>query len=216
HVFRGLGRALALAVLVGLAVCLTLAPAVMTILGWRLFTVLPVRGSQSRNGFIRVQARRRRHLGLAMLTRRSAALLVVIAVAGGLVLAAVPLTHARLDLSLVAALPKEDSVAEGADLLALAGLRGISAPSEILVEKPGVVAERPELAPLQMALAQQPGVARIVGPADLPTKQPRGILLSESGNAARYLLIYDTDPLGAEAIGYVRHLESGPPPLVAG
>ena len=46
QVFRGLGPALALTVLVGLAVCLTLAPAVMTILGWRLFTVLPVRGSQ--------------------------------------------------------------------------------------------------------------------------------------------------------------------------
>jgi putative drug exporter of the RND superfamily len=101
HVFRGLGPALALTVLVGLAVCLTLAPAVMTILGWHLFTVLPVRGSQSRNGFIRVRARRRRHLGLALLTRRLAALLVVIAVGCGLALAAVPLTDARLDLSLL-------------------------------------------------------------------------------------------------------------------
>jgi putative drug exporter of the RND superfamily len=96
HVFRGLGPALALTVLVGLAVCLTLAPAVMTILGWRLFIVVPVRGSQSRNGFLRA-APRRRHLGLALLTRRASALLVVIAVGGGLALAAVPLTHARLD-----------------------------------------------------------------------------------------------------------------------
>jgi RND superfamily putative drug exporter len=214
QVFRGLGPALALTVLVGLAVCLTLAPAVMTILGWRLFTVLPVRGSQSRNGFLRA-APRRRHLGLALLTRRASALLVVIAVGGGLALAAVPLTHARLDLSFVGALPRDDSVAEGADLLAVAGLRGISAPSEILVEKPGVVAERPELARLQTALAQQPGVARVIGPADMPTKQPRGVLLSESGNAARYLLIYDSDPLGAQAIGYVRQLESSLPDLVA-
>jgi RND superfamily putative drug exporter len=106
-------------------------------------------------------------------------------------------------------------VAEGADLLALAGLRGISAPSEILVEKPGVVAERPELARLQTALAQQPGVARVIGPADMPTKQPRGVLLSQSGNAARYLLIYDSDPLGAEAIGRVRQLELNLPHLVA-
>ena len=44
-IFRGLGPALALTVLVGLAVCLTLTPALMTVLGWRLFTVLPVRGS---------------------------------------------------------------------------------------------------------------------------------------------------------------------------
>ena len=110
----------------------------------------------------------------------------------------------------VAALPRDDSVAEGADLLALAGLRGISAPTEILVEKPGVVTDRVRLARLQVALAQQPGVARVIGPADLPTKQPRGLLLSESGNAARYLLIYDSDPLGAQSIGYVRQLERKP------
>jgi RND superfamily putative drug exporter len=214
HVFRGLGPALALTVLVGLAVCLTLAPAIMTILGWRMFTVLPVRGSQARNGFLRA-APRRKHRLLALLTMRPTALLVALAVGGGLALAAVPLTHARLDLSFVAALPRDDSVAEGADLLALAGLRGISAPTEILVEKPGIVADRVDLARLQVALATQPGVARVIGPAELPTKQPRGLLLSESGNAARYLLIYDSDPLGAQAIGYVRQLEESLPDVVA-
>ena len=43
----GLGPALALTVLVGLALCLTLTPAAMTIMSWRLFTVLPVRGSDA-------------------------------------------------------------------------------------------------------------------------------------------------------------------------
>jgi putative drug exporter of the RND superfamily len=213
HIFRGLGPALALAVLVGLAVCLTLAPAVMTIAGWRLFTVLPVRGSQSRNGFLRaVPARKYR--GLKLLTYRGSALLAVIIVSCGLVLAASPLIHARLDLSFVAGLPRDDSIAKGADLLAAAGLRGISAPTEVLVEKPGVVTERPALARLQVALAQQPGVTRVIGPADLRAKQPRGVLLSDSGNAARYLVIYDSDPLGAQAIGYVRQLESNMPALV--
>lgn len=213
HIFRGLGPALALAVLVGLAVCLTLAPAVMTIAGWRLFTVVPVRGSQSRNGFLRaVPARKYR--GLKLLTYRGSALLAVIIVGCGLALAASPLTHARLDLSFVAGLPRDDSIAEGADLLAAAGLRGITAPTEVLVEKPGVVNERPALAQLQVALAKQPGVARVIGPADLATKQPRGVLLSDSGNAARYLVIYDSDPLGAQAIGYVRQLESNLPALV--
>jgi RND superfamily putative drug exporter len=212
QVFRGLGPALALTVLVGLGVCLTLAPAVMTILGWRLFTVRRV--SQYRNGFLRPLPRRKHRL-LAPLTHRASALLVVVLVGGGLALAAIPLTHARLDLSFVAALPRDDNVAEGADLLALAGLRGISAPTEILLEKPGVVTERPELARLQAALARQPGVTRVIGPADLTTKQPRGVLLSQSGNAARYLVIYDSDPLGADAIGYLRQLQSSLPNLVA-
>ena len=45
EIFRALGPALALTVLVGVGLCLTLTPAAMRILGWRLFTVLPVRGS---------------------------------------------------------------------------------------------------------------------------------------------------------------------------
>ena len=77
------------------------------------------------------------------------------------------------------------------------------------------MADRVDLARLQVALAKQPGVARVIGPAELPTKQPRGLLLSESGNAARYLLIYDSDPLGAQAIGYVRQLEESLPDVVA-
>jgi putative drug exporter of the RND superfamily len=215
HIFRGLGPALALSVLVGLAVSLTLAPAIMTILGWRLFTLFPSRASEARNGFLRV-TQGRKYRGLKLLTYRGTALLAVVVVGGGLALAAFPLTHARLELSFVAGLPRDDSIAEGADLLAVAGLRGISAPTEVLVEKPGVVDERLTLARLQVALARQPGVARVIGPADLPTKQPLGVLLSESGNAARYLVIYDSDPLGAQAIAHVRQLESDLPELVTG
>jgi RND superfamily putative drug exporter len=214
HIFRGLGPALALTVLVGLAVSLTLAPAVMTILGWRLFTLFPSRVWQSRNGFLRV-TEARKYRGLKLLTYRGTALLAVIVVGGGLALAAIPLTHARLDLSFVAGLPRDDSIAEGAELLAVAGIRGISAPTEVLVEKPGVVDERAALAQLQVALARQPGVARVIGPADLPTKQPRGVLLSDSGNAARYLVIYDSDPLAAQAISHVRELEANLPELVS-
>jgi RND superfamily putative drug exporter len=214
HIFRGLGPALALTVLVGLAVCLTLAPAVMTILGWRLFTVLPVRGSQARNGFVRAAPDRRYH-ALKLLTHRSAAFVAVVVVGGVLALAASPLTHARMDLSFVAGLPRDDSIAEGAELLTAAGLRGISAPTEILVEKPGVVSERLALARMQNELARQPGITRVIGPADLATNQPRGVLLAESGNAARYLLIFDSDPLGARAIGYVRQLQASLPELAA-
>ena len=56
-IFRGLGPALALTVLVGMLVCLTSSPAVMVIVGWRLFTVLPVRGLPSRGGLVAEPAR---------------------------------------------------------------------------------------------------------------------------------------------------------------
>jgi len=82
------------------------------------------------------------------------------------------------------------------------------------VERPGVAADRSALTRLQDELAQQPGITRVIGPADLLMSRPRGVLISESGNAARYLLIYDSDPLGARAIGHVRQLESDLPQLV--
>ena len=77
-----------------------------------------------------------------------------------------------------------------------------------------MAADRSALTRLQDELAQQPGVTRVIGPSDLLMSRPRGVLISESGNAARYLLIYDTDPLGAQAIGHIRQLESNLPELV--
>ncbi len=207
EIFRGLGPALALTVLVGLAICLTLTPAVMTILGWRLFTVLPVRGSPARGGLAIVSDEPPRHRGLELLTRRGPALLAAGGVIVMLGLAAAPLSHARLDLSFTAALPKTDGVSEGADLLSKSGLRGISAPTEILVEQPGIVGERAALARLQESISRQPGVTKVFGPADLPTSDVYGLVLAQSGNAARYIVVYDTDPLGSTAIAHVRQLQ---------
>jgi uncharacterized membrane protein YdfJ with MMPL/SSD domain len=47
-------------------------------------------------------------------------------------LVSLPLAQARLDLSFTAGLPHDDGVAEGAELLDAAGIRGISAPTEVL------------------------------------------------------------------------------------
>jgi len=209
-VFRGLGPALALTVLVGLALCLTLTPALMTVMGWRLFTVLPVRGS--RRAATRRRARRRqdgdRLEGLVRrLTRRGPAAVAVLMVVAVLGIAVLPLAHARLDLSFTAGLPRDDGVYRGAQLLGDAGLRGITAPTEVLVEQEGVAAQRPELARLEDELARQPGVARVIGPADLPSDRARGLVLSTSGDAARYLVVFDSDPLAARAVANARLLQ---------
>jgi RND superfamily putative drug exporter len=72
---------------------------------------------------------------------------------------------------------------------------------------PGVTGQRAALTRLQHALASQPGVAGVVGPADIPAVQ-RGahLMLARSGNAARYGAIERSDPLGATAISRVREL----------
>lgn len=218
-IFRGLGPALALTVLIGLGTCLTLTPALMTILGWRLFTALPVRGFKRQHPHLpdvrQVQGlRERAGLLIRLLTRRVPAAVVVLGTLVVLALAAVPLAQARLDLSFTAALPPSDSVAVGAQLLQDAGLRGISAPTEVLVEGSGIGSRRADLERMQQAIVEQPGVARVLGPADYPFSKPRGIVLSENGDAARFIVIYNSDPLAAEAITNVRVLQRSLPQLI--
>ena len=210
-IFRGLGPALALTVLVGMLVCLTLAPAVMVIVGWRLFTVLPVRGSPSRGGLVAEPARSTRWI--ERLTRRRPAAVAVLGVVVLLGLLALPLQQTRLDLSFTATLPESDPVARGADLLGDAGLRGLTAPTEVILEQPGIVTERPALARLQRALAAETGVARVFGPADLPGSEPRGLVLSQSGDAARLVVVVDSDPLAATAMNDISALERRLPTL---
>ncbi|HWJ53543.1 MAG TPA: MMPL family transporter [Propionibacteriaceae bacterium] len=216
EIFRALGPALALTVLVGLAICLTLTPAVMTISSWRLFTVLPVRGSE-RGDQIEFghPAERMRLLtrGIRLLTRRGVALGAAAGVVVLLGLASLPLAQARLDLSFTAGLPRDDSVAEGAQLLGAAGIRGISAPTEVLIEQEGVTRQRAELSRLEEAISRQPGVVKVLGPEDLPTERASSLVLAESGNAARLVVIYDSDPLAAEAIDNVLILQRRMPEL---
>ena len=221
-VFRGLGPALALTVLVGLAVCLTLTPALMTVLGWRLFTIVPVRGSdragpRDRTGTSGRTSRHGDGQGLTRLvtrlTRRGPALVAVLLVVVVLGLAVLPLVGARLDLSFTAGLPHDDGVYRGAQLLDDAGLRGITAPTEVLLEQDGVIGQRPALARLEQELSRQPGVSRVIGPADLPSTQARGVVLSTSGDAARYLVVFDSDPLAARAVSNARLLQDRLPGL---
>lgn len=216
-IFRALGPALALTVLVGLAVCLTLTPAVMTILSWRLFTVLPVRSSarssHAGDSTHAVERRGRLTAAIRLLTARGPALAAAAGVVVVLGLASVPLASARLDLSFTAALPDDDSVSEGAQLLADAGLRGISAPTEVLLERPGITADRAALTRLEDAIARQPGVVRVLGPREVPAEEARGLVFAESGNAARFVVVYDSDPLAAEAIANARYLQDRLPEL---
>lgn len=204
EIFRALGPALALTVVIGVVLSLTLTPALMTILGWRLFTVVPVRGShraQTDEEHSPLGQRQRRVERLvARLTRRGPALLATTLVIVALGLAAAPLSQARFDLSFTAGLPRADGVAQGAEILDAAGLRGISAPTEVVVEQPGIAGERSALLAMQRALERQPGVARVVGPADSPFTDPQGVVPASSGDAARFLVIMDSDPLAARAI----------------
>ena len=238
QLFRAFGPALALTVLVGVLVSLTLTPAVMTLVGRRLVRVRP-RGAAApgtagpgtaapgtadaaaapdaavapdRAPGTAPDAAQRPTRGAAVgllvravSDRRGAAVAVLLGL-GLLVLAAAPALHMRLDLSFSSGLPHSDQVRRGAAVLDRSGIRGVTGPTEIIVRSPGIADHRAELERLQAAVAAQPGVAQVLGPAQNPLPDRFGVVLSRDGNAARLIVILDSDPLGAPAIADLNRL----------
>lgn len=86
---------------------------------------------------------------------------------------------------------------------------GILSPTVLVVSGRGVTAQRAALTRLQRSLAKERGVALVVGPANQPLDGMRfGATLSTKGNAARYFIVLSNDPLGAAAIDDLRRLRA--------
>jgi RND superfamily putative drug exporter len=85
---------------------------------------------------------------------------------------------------------------------------GVSAPTTLIVSAPGITERRQRLADLQSLLANQPGIAGIIGPASNPAEQGFGVVLSGTGDAARFVLISENDPLGADAVRLLDNLRA--------
>jgi putative drug exporter of the RND superfamily len=91
---------------------------------------------------------------------------------------------------------------------------GILSPTVVIVQGEAVSERRRGLARFQRALGAQPGVAAVVGPAYQPTGREFGAVLSSTGDAARYFLVLDSDPLGARAVRRLARLRARAPQLV--
>jgi putative drug exporter of the RND superfamily len=225
------GPALALTVAVAMAVAVTLAPALIATFGSLLFRPGPAwfrraaaqhdaaplgdTSAGARPG--RVTTWQDRLARLA--TARPVALAVAAACVAALVLAGLGLGHIRLGFPLIRALPANTQEVRAEQAAAKGFVPGILSPTEVLVQGPGLAGRPAALARLQRALAQQPGVAGVLGPASHPMAQrsllQRGVHLTvaRSGNAARYGVIDRTDPLGPAAINRVRELRRDLPAL---
>ena len=196
ELFRAFGPSLALTVLVGMLVSLTLVPAVMAILGHRLFRAA---GAASATLLDRAPSRLTLWLGRAVSGRRGAAVALVLS-AAVLVPMSLPMLAMRIDVSFTSELPDHDPVLRGARVLDDSGVRGVVAPTEILVEGEGITRQRVALARLGRLIAAEPGVAEVIGPGFSPLDDRLGIVLSPTGDAARFVTILDSAPLGAQAI----------------
>ncbi|SNY25527.1 MMPL family transporter [Paractinoplanes atraurantiacus] len=210
--FHAFGPGMALAVLVGLAVAVTLVPALLAILGPYAFW--PGRHDRVPGQAARA-ARERRDRRTQWLVRRKPAAIVLTLGVLVLAVAALPARHLGLGLSFVSSLPADDQVRQAA-VAARAGFAdGIVSPTVLLLERPGITQDRSALDRLQRMLADRPGIAGVVGPADQPVPDELGLVLSRDGSAARYLLVLDSLPLGASGIGTLSSLRADLPRLLS-
>jgi RND superfamily putative drug exporter len=203
--FRAFGPGMALTVLVSLAVAITLIPALMAILGRHIFW------PRGRRPEERPQ-RRPNRLAYAV-TARPVALVIALVAIAGLVIACRGLMETRLGVTQIAGLPEDSQPRRAQDAAAKGFAPGILSPTVVLVE--GIEAtDVPALARLERALADEPGVATSIGPASKTAQELPGLLLTENGEAARYLLVLDQEPQGGPALDTVGELRERLPALL--
>jgi putative drug exporter of the RND superfamily len=212
EVLQELGPALALAVVAGVLVAVTLVPAALAIFGRALYWPRPPAPAEVDPE--RAPVPGHNFLG-RLIAHRSAALVVGLVCAAGLAFAAWEVRDTRLGVTTIPGLPASAQERIGAEDAGRGFAAGMLAPAQVIVARPGIAAETAGLARLGDELLRQPGVAAVVGPADTPFLRGRGVLTSASGGAARFLVAYRTDPYGAAAIDEVGALRGRLPALAA-
>jgi RND superfamily putative drug exporter len=208
--FRAFGPGLALTAAVALVVSITLIPAMLAIFGRLVFW--PGYDEADREDPF---ASRTRESFASFASSRPVALLIVGVCGGLLFLCATGLPGTNLAIRLVSGLPADTQEARAADAAGMGFSPGIVAPTVVVVEGSGIGEDTAALVGLERTLGDQPGVAGILGPREQQIPQaPDGLFVTEDGNAARFVVILDHDPLGAPAIDEVRDLEDALPGLL--
>jgi RND superfamily putative drug exporter len=202
HVF---GPGLALAAAIVTLVCVTLVPAVVALLGPRLFgrgarRPPPVPGTPRR-----VLAR--------VLTAPAVALVIVAVCVGGLAVAAAGVRKADLGVSFISSLPPHDGVRRAADDAARGFGPGVLSPADVVLEQPGVGGRPAQLVALQRLIARRPGVTGVLGPTQgLPAPVGR-FVVARGGGAVRFVVLLAHEPTGAAAIRTIKALQRDLPAL---
>ena len=208
--FRAFGPGLALTAAVALVVSITLVPATLAILGRLAFWP----GFDETEPADRFASPARESLG-RFVTSRPVAFVTVLVCGGLLFLGATGLPGTKLGIRLISGLPGDTQEVRAAEAAGQGFAPGITAPTVVLLEGAGIGNDELALIRLERALAGQPGVAGVLGPREqqIPAA-PDGLFVAEDGNAARFVVILDQDPLGAPAIDEVRALDDALPGLL--
>jgi putative drug exporter of the RND superfamily len=211
--FRAFGPGMALTVLIGLAVAVTLVPALMAIVG--RFLLWPSRAAAPDT--------RRRDRGhetervsrvASFATFRPVALVIIALALTCLFFAARGLGETRLGFTQIRGLPSDSEPKRAAVAAGTGFAPGILAPTVLLVEN--VTADDlAALIRLERALEREPGVAGAIGPGNRSARAIPNLVLAREQTAARYLVVLDEEPQGAPAIAELERLRDRMPELAA-
>jgi len=215
--FKALGPALAFTVTVGLLVAITLVPAILAIVGDHVFWPTRPRPAHARGWRaltrLRAPSWPRRPVRAIAGSRRVAGTVLGTATVG-MALGAALVTNLSIGSSFVSSLPGDSSVRLAAESAQEGFAKGILSPTTVLLEGKDLDRERAALSVLGADLARQPGVAGVLGPGSQPLPVEANVLVSADGGAARFLLILDTEPLGAAAVAAIDGLQRRLPEML--
>ena len=206
------GPAMAVAVVVAAAVAMTLVPAVLAIFGRALLwprqpngqSADPTGVATGHSGF------RGALIGAAVRFPVATTILCLVLLGA----AASGIGELALGNPVIRGLPETTSPRKGYELTATGLGPGVLGPTMLVLEEEGVVRRAGELAALEGGLAEQDGVAGVLGPGTQRLPGGSEVLLAPSGDAARYVLVLDGDPDGARASEALSSLEEHLPALL--
>ncbi|HEX6387879.1 MAG TPA: MMPL family transporter [Solirubrobacteraceae bacterium] len=187
--FRVFGPGMAFCALVATLVAVTLVPALLAIFGDRLFgAVEPAPSRTSRVSRV--------------LAARPVAALLAVGVIAGLGFAAERARHVDLEIDTIGALPKSDEVRRAGDDAQRGFAPGILAPTEVVLDAPGIRQARAQRERLAAAIARRAAVVTNVG------------TVARRGDAARVVVLFKDDATSAEGLADFRALRDAMPGLV--
>jgi putative drug exporter of the RND superfamily len=198
---RAFGPGMAVAVLIGMTVTVTFMPAVLATLGrallWPGPRHRPVRTAAAMGWLDRLLVTAVRAPGRTTVV----SLLLLALMASGL-------AWLKVGNPLIRGLPADSEPRIAYEELGKGFAPGAMSPTTLVVTGDGIARHREELVALQAVLGNQPGVAGVIGLATTPAPPGFGIVTSPSGDAVRFVLIGEHDPLSADAVRLLRNLDA--------
>ncbi len=200
--FQAFGPGMALAVLVAIAVVCTFVPAVLAVSGERILWPSRRRREAADPSAASPPLQRIRDLRAALLaipSRRP--VLVATASALPLVALAIAVTGLELGNSVISGLPAGSPPRQALAEARKGFVPGAISPTMIMLEGDSISERRPQLRRVQRLLAARDNVAEVVGPSQLRGDSlDLGAVISPTGDAVRYLVVFDVNPLGSRGI----------------